>query len=70
MNFQSDDIRLRRQTTVDQIASGLPGFAAGKGRSSGPSPQLGLGSEIGFNVVLGAQQPRLERRYKRVVAQL
>src|SRR5439155_2561799 len=48
----------------------LSALLRGRGVRLVPPPQPRTGSKIRFNVVLGAQQPRLERRYKRVVAQL
>ena len=42
VKLQSDDIRPRRQTTVDQIAFGLPRFAWGKGARLAPPLSLGL----------------------------
>src|SRR2546428_7313826 len=48
----------------------LPALLRGRVVRLVPPPQPRTGSKIRFNVVLGAQQPRLERRHKRVVAQL
>src|SRR5438094_5495952 len=48
----------------------LSALLRGRGVRLVPPPQPRTGSKIRFNVVLGAQQPRLERRHKRVVTQL
>src|SRR2546427_10707036 len=48
----------------------LSALLRGRGVRLVPPPQPRTGSKIRFNVVLGAQQPRLERRYNWGGAQL